>query len=952
MKNKKDGFTLVEILAVILIIGVVAGSAIASFSSVISKSHENYCKTNVDTIKSMTKEYFDDHKSLKPKTIGEKSEVSLETLINEKYSNEDITDYQGTKCNYKNSKVGIIKTTNSNYEYTYSLDCGECNILGNDNLFKKSNIKPDVKYTPNEGENKDNKDLNIKIELIDNGLTIYSYKYEIFKIENNKEISFGGITNYKKYNGKEINVKLDAQGTYKIRTTVINAAGNKTIKDSGLYKLDYGLNGCEGLVLTSTYMPEDNGIWKDLPTGEWHKGEFKFNITKSGNIYSFDVYMSIDGGGEELIVNRATSDKELNYDKGADGRRSHTYKIRIVGYDEKGNKCDVINRNTNIFTYKQDNIPPRCETSGGNGTENNSNWLNSYSNPNYVKIKGTLIDDAENGSEYVNSGTDTSKNKVEDSNGYATEEGNAVRYLRRDTNAYYSPGTVTDKAGNSTVCDASEWVQIDKTLPSCTVSGENTGTWLNKRAYENGKRVKVKGTCVDNPVLEANGTRNTTMSGCNESGNSLSIYGDDDMDNDISPPDVHDVAGNIAKCTGTERVMIDKTAPSCAVSGENTGTWLNKEAYENGKRVKVKGTCVDNPVSNNYGNNIQSGCNSDGNSELVFGDNDMNENISPPAIHDIAENETTCTGKEKVMVDKNPPTCTNSGDSTTWTRNDRTINYGCNDANGCKDNYKGGSKTFSTNTQTSPISAYTIKDVANNTVICPARTANVYVDKCTESEAEETDWLTSCPYRCASGTRWGTTTYTSTFGDSGFVCSSQIESEDCGGVYYKGYSSCSPSCGTNRTKTHYAYSNEDDDRCPFYDDKVSCSNKSCESQEDDDPDPPESKPVKKNSCNYIGYKDRTGDSLGYKGWPCSCGRYHRTPGYAHYCTDGNGNFKVAKSMGKFTWGCPYLNISRYSTSVTIGGKKYTVVDDSMVSTTCITSHGRTGCGGLSLITIN
>ena len=856
MKNKKDGFTLVEILAVILIIGVVAGSAIASFSSVISKSHENYCKTNVDTIKSMTKEYFDDHKSLKPKTIGEKSEVSLETLINEKYSNEDITDYQGTKCNYKNSKVGIIKTTNSNYEYTYSLDCGECNILGNDNLFKKSNIKPDVKYTPNEGENKDNKDLNIKIELIDNGLTIYSYKYEIFKIENNKEISFGGITNYKKYNGKEINVKLDAQGTYKIRTTVINAAGNKTIKDSGLYKLDYGLNGCEGLVLTSTYMPEDNGIWKDLPTDEWHKGEFKFNITKSGNIYSFDVYMSIDGGGEELIVNRATSDKELNYDKGADGRRSHTYKIRIVGYDEKGNKCDVINRNTNIFTYKQDNIPPRCETSGGNGTENNSNWLNSYSNPNYVKIKGTLIDDAENGSEYVNSGTDTSKNKDEDSNGYATEEGNAVRYLRRDTNAYYSPGTVTDKAGNSTVCDASEWVQIDKTLPSCTVSGENTGTWLNK------------------------------------------------------------------------------------------------EAYENGKRVKVKGTCVDNPVSNNYGNNIQSGCNSDGNSELVFGDNDMNENISPPAIHDIAGNETTCTGKEKVMVDKNPPTCTNSGDSTTWTRNDRTINYGCNDANGCKDNYKGGSKTFSTNTQTSIISAYTIKDVANNTVTCPERIANVYVDKCTESEAEETDWVTSCSNRCASGTRWGTTTYTSTFGDSGFVCSSQIESEDCGGVYYKGYSSCSPSCGTNRTKTHYAYSNEDDDRCPLYDDKVSCSNKSCESQEDDDPDPPESKPVKKNSCNYIGYKDRTGDSLGYKGWPCSCGRYHTTPGYAHYCTDGNGNFKVAKSMGKFTWGCPYLNISRYSTSVTIGGKKYTVVDDSMVSTTCITSHGRTGCGGLSLITIN
>ena len=83
-----------------------------------------------------------------------------------------------------------------------------------------------------------------------------------------------------------------------------------------------------------------------------------------------------------------------------------------------------------------------------------------------------------------------------------------------------------------------------------------------------------------------------------------------------------------------------------------------------------------------------------------------------------------------VYVDKTAPACTNSGDSTTWTNADRTINYGCSDADsGCHASYKGGSKTFNTTTKTATIAAYTIKDNAGNSTSCAARTANVYVDK-------------------------------------------------------------------------------------------------------------------------------------------------------------------------------------------------------------------------------
>lgn len=87
------------------------------------------------------------------------------------------------------------------------------------------------------------------------------------------------------------------------------------------------------------------------------------------------------------------------------------------------------------------------------------------------------------------------------------------------------------------------------------------------------------------------------------------------------------------------------------------------------------------------------------------------------------------TGGISTTIDRTPPTCTNSGDSTTWTSGNRTIYYGCSDASGCNSSYSGGSKIFNTTTKTSSIPSYTIKDIYGNTTNCPARTANVYVDK-------------------------------------------------------------------------------------------------------------------------------------------------------------------------------------------------------------------------------
>ena len=100
-----------------------------------------------------------------------------------------------------------------------------------------------------------------------------------------------------------------------------------------------------------------------------------------------------------------------------------------------------------------------------------------------------------------------------------------------------------------------------------------------------------------------------------------------------------------------------------------------------------------------------------------------------------------------VKIDKNAPTCTNSGDSTSWAKS-RTINYGCSDPSsesGCETGSQ--STTFTcanTGTVTTrQIGSYTIKDKAGNTTTCPARNANVYLD-CTAPACPSIQWSGAC----------------------------------------------------------------------------------------------------------------------------------------------------------------------------------------------------------------
>lgn len=452
MKNK--GFTLLELLITVTIMGVLTGAAIPATTDALKKSRVEYCEANIDLVTASARDYFKDHFSLFPKQVGDTSEVSLEELHNSKYI-DNIYDYNKEEINYKDSKIKVVRSTLNNYEYTYSIDYKNCNNYLKGNLYQKTDVKAFILFTPNGGSNYDNKDINVNITFDDKGVKVLSYKYEIYKVTDKGNILVGGITNYKDYKDKDINVKLNMMGTYFIKAYAINATGNLSEKQSSNYTLKYVLKtGSDGKCDPKSTIY----ISSNKEENVWSNGEFKFNIKKIGSVSSYDVLVSKEGYNNNVYykepfitkISKATSDKTLT----SPSSESFIYTIYIVAYDEYGNSCT-----TREYKYYQDNIPPKCTT-----TSSHPNWTNKT-----VTLTGACDDF---GALQI-----SSKCKVLDSCSYDGAKNTSIcNVINNDTNinSYFTPGVIYDNAGNRTMCD-NIWVGIDIVNPTITCSAN--GSW-------------------------------------------------------------------------------------------------------------------------------------------------------------------------------------------------------------------------------------------------------------------------------------------------------------------------------------------------------------------------------------------------------------------------------------------------------------------------------------------
>ena len=124
LKKNNNAFSLVELLAVVVILGILASIGVGVVSNLIDKAEQDKIDSQKNTVTMSAQTYMQNNKNLVPKIIGESSILKVSDLRKSNYLTEDIKNEKGESCMEK-SYVRVYKLSNTEYTYTTFLYCGD-----------------------------------------------------------------------------------------------------------------------------------------------------------------------------------------------------------------------------------------------------------------------------------------------------------------------------------------------------------------------------------------------------------------------------------------------------------------------------------------------------------------------------------------------------------------------------------------------------------------------------------------------------------------------------------------------------------------------------------------------------------------------------------------------------------------------------------------------------------
>ena len=130
MTNKK-GFTMIELLGVIVILGILSVMAIVSVTRLITKSKTEQKNSQAKTLMMAAESYMQANKNNLPKTIGEVKKVSASELKSTNYLKNNLKNADGASCMEK-SFVRVYKYSATSYSYVPFIYCGNETVPNED----------------------------------------------------------------------------------------------------------------------------------------------------------------------------------------------------------------------------------------------------------------------------------------------------------------------------------------------------------------------------------------------------------------------------------------------------------------------------------------------------------------------------------------------------------------------------------------------------------------------------------------------------------------------------------------------------------------------------------------------------------------------------------------------------------------------------------------------------
>ena len=397
MKNK--GFTLVELLATMVILAILILIGTMTVSNIFDNSKENYYKSMENTLGIAGNEFFNDNRDDKP--IDDYNFVDLKTLQEHEYL-EELKTFDGKDLCDDSTGVYIYNDDNGN-NYEVCLVCGEykskgefcngkkfgtINITGNINTPNGPFYNPLLSYSGTSWINASV--IYVHFSLNDNDVNVSQYKiysstsntlYGTCNASGNKcsyRMETTGSYYVEAYDGSEkvanrkyFNIKLD--GTPPSFDLKNNDPEFELSKDDILY--DY-----ENEVIN---INDDNGYRSVIYTLT------RYNPTKTDNIEY--IAREVDIKDQDLKINHQLESGKYDLyvrviDFAGNDSNKHIsfyikYRVDLQYYDNKDMKHDV--GSLKVYTYGHyDNLPAKINLN------NNSQEVDWYQNP---QLSGTAI---------------------------------------------------------------------------------------------------------------------------------------------------------------------------------------------------------------------------------------------------------------------------------------------------------------------------------------------------------------------------------------------------------------------------------------------------------------------------------------------------------------------------------------------------------------------------------